>query len=88
MAYGYFKLQQYGKAIKFYQKIPSKDSDLSTLYNKLLAEGIELSDQQYRFQQGINKFQEAANVYPQKVEPYIYTAMTLIHQFNHSKSKD
>ena len=57
MAYGYFKLEQYAKAIKFYQKIPSKDSDLSSLYNRLLAEGIELSDHQYRFQQGMHKFQ-------------------------------
>lgn len=50
MAYGYFKLEQYSKAIKYYQRIPSKDVDQSSLYNRLLAEGIELSDQQYRFQ--------------------------------------
>jgi tetratricopeptide (TPR) repeat protein len=40
LGYGYFKLGDYAKSIKSYQKIASVDQDESSKYNRLLAEGI------------------------------------------------
>lgn len=37
IAYGYFKLSDYAKAIAYYHKIRSSDMDESSTYNCLLA---------------------------------------------------
>ena len=52
--------------------------DSSSKYNLLLAEGVYLVDTQNRFADGQRSFRSAARVYPQKVEPYLYVAMTRI----------
>lgn len=62
--------------------------DESSSYNKLLAEGIELADKQRNFPSAISKFNAAKTVYPQKVEPYIYIAMTIILKKNLTLDKD
>lgn len=49
LAYGYFKTEEYGKSLKYYNKIPKGDMDKSSQYNKLLVEGIELSDTVHHF---------------------------------------
>jgi tetratricopeptide (TPR) repeat protein len=40
LGYGYFKISEYAKSIKYYQKVTSSEIDESSQYNKLLAEGI------------------------------------------------
>lgn len=86
--YGYFKLSEYAKSINYYQKIKNNDLDESSSYNKLLAEGIELADRQKCYADAIGKFNQAKTVYPQKVEPYIYIAMTIILKRINSADKD
>jgi tetratricopeptide (TPR) repeat protein len=88
IAYGYFKIGQYAQAAKYYHKIPQQEVDKSSLYNQLLAEGIELADRLHRFEEAAGKFREASAVYPQKVEPFLYLAMTHILRYNLSQGKD
>ncbi len=86
--YGHFKLSEYAKSIASYQKIKAADMDESSNYNRLLAEGIELADRHHRFPDAIGKFNQAKAVYPQKVEPYIYIAMTIILKRNQAADTD
>ena len=88
LGYGHFKLSEYSKCIAAYQRIKSTDMDESSTYNRLLAEGIELADKHHRFPEAIGKFNQAKAVYPQKVEPYIYIAMTIILKRNQSPDRD
>lgn len=49
-------------------------------YNKLLAEGIIAGEKNKNFQLAMEKFEQASYVYPCKVEPSIYLAMTIIYR--------
>jgi hypothetical protein len=40
LGYGYFKISEYVKSIKYYQRVAPNEIDESSQYNKLLAEGI------------------------------------------------
>lgn len=88
LGYGYFKVSEYAKSIKHYQKLPTSDNDPSSHYNKLLAEGVELSDKNHKFEDAIAKFSQAKLVYPQKVEPYIYIAMVHVLRSNLPAKKE
>ena len=80
--YGYFKVSQFAQSIKAYSRVSKVEKDQSSTYNQLLAEGIVLADGQHDFTGAIDKFNQAKEVYPSKVQPYIYTAMTMILRAN------
>jgi hypothetical protein len=88
LGYGHFKLSDFAKSIAFYLKVKPADLDETSTYNRLLAEGIELADRHHRFPDAIGKFNQAKAVYPQKVEPYIYIAMTIILKRNTGGERD
>lgn len=82
LGYGFFKLGEHSLSIKHYKKLDRLSLDESSTYNMVLAEGIQLVDKEGNFEGGIKKFNEAKKVYPQKVEPYLYLAMTYIKRAN------
>ena len=54
----------------------------------MLAEGVVLADNEHDFNAAYSKFNEAKEVYPLKVEPYVYIAMTTIRRANLHYTKD
>jgi hypothetical protein len=54
--------------------------DECSSYNLLLAEGVVSVEKKKNFQLGMEKFEQARFVYPCKVEPALYIAMTVIYR--------
>ncbi|KAL4437922.1 hypothetical protein ABPG74_001093 [Tetrahymena malaccensis] len=81
-AYGYFCLGKHQKSLNDLQFIENFSKlEKPSIYNKLICEGI-ISAQNNQFEQAMNFFNKANKIFPQKMEPYFYKAMTLIRFSN------
>lgn len=78
-AYGHFCLSHHQKALEDYKSLAECTGSLDpgAQYNRLLCEGI-LRVQQLQFERGVEFFERAGKVYPRKMEPVFYHAVTLI----------
>jgi tetratricopeptide (TPR) repeat protein len=80
-AYGYFCLGKHKEAIIEYQCLDYQTKDQISCFNQHLCEGIVEAERKH-YEEGINFFRKAKDVFPNKVEPYIYTAVTFVREIN------
>ncbi|CAD8070155.1 unnamed protein product [Paramecium primaurelia] len=81
-AYGFICVNKYQNALKDFNYI-QRFNPLETTqqYNMIICEGIVMS-QQNQFEKSQQLFQKASQIFPGKMEPHFYKALTLIQFVN------